>query len=257
MTTEVLRTRGLVARYGSVQVLHGIDLAIADGEIVALLGPNGAGKTTLLRAISRVVSTRGDIELAGVSAVGWSAARMARAGVGHIPEGRGTFVDLTVEENLRLGSLGRPRNQRWSASEDLARIYDTFPVLADTRKRVAGLLSGGQQQMLAVARALMARPRLLLIDEPSLGLAPIPTRELFAVLARLRADWSTSLLIAEQNARLSLEVADRVAVLAGGRIAASGSAAELADGDVIKRAYLGGRGGAQGTRRTEGIGTEK
>jgi branched-chain amino acid transport system ATP-binding protein len=251
MTTTSLQTRGLFARYGSVEVLHGIDLAIADSEIVVLLGPNGAGKTTLLRAISRVVSTRGEIELAGVNVTGWRAARMARAGVGHVPEGRGTFVDLTVEENLRLGALARPRDQRSSAHADLTHVYETFPVLADMRGSVAGLLSGGQQQMLAVGRALMARPRLLLIDEPSLGLAPIPTRQLFEVLARLRTDWSTSLLIAEQNARLSLDVADRVIVLAGGRVAAAGSAAELSDGDAIRRAYLGETGG------TEGIGTDQ
>lgn len=247
----LLQTRGLVARYGSVEALHGIDLAISDGEIVVLLGPNGAGKTTLLRAISRVVSTRGDIELAGNSVAAWKGARMARAGVGHVPEGRGTFVDLTVEENLRLGALARPAIRRSSVPADLAHVYETFPVLADMRRRVAGLMSGGQQQMLAVGRALMARPRLLLIDEPSLGLAPIPTRQLFEVLVRVRTEWSTSLLIAEQNARLSLEIADRVIVLSGGRVAAIGQAADLSDGDVIKRAYLGE------TLRTEGIRTER
>jgi branched-chain amino acid transport system ATP-binding protein len=251
MTASLLETRRLSARYGPVEVLHGIDLAISDHQIVALLGPNGAGKTTLLRAISGLVSTRGEIELAGSSIRGWKGARIARAGVGHVPDGRGTFVDLTVEENLRLGALARPRTHRSSISADLAQVYETFPVLADRRRIVAGLLSGGQQQMLAVGRALMARPRLLLIDEPSLGLAPIPTRQLFDVLARLRSEWSASLLIAEQNARLSLEIADRVVVLTGGRVAAAGPASELANGEAIRRAYLGE------TARTEGTGTKR
>ena len=220
MSAALLETCQLVARYGSVEVLHGIDFSIAHGEIVVLLGSNGAGKTTLLRAISRVVSTRGTIELAGVDIAGWSGARTARAGLGHVPEGRGTFVDLTVEENLRLGGLARPRAGRSTMRDDLDLVYATFPVLADMRGRAAGLLSGGQQQMLAIGRALMARPRLLLIDEPSLGLAPLLTQQLFEVLAHIRGDWSTSLLIAEQNARLSLEIADRVVVLANGRVAA-------------------------------------
>ncbi len=239
MSAALLETRQLVARYGSVEVLHGIDFSIAHGEIVVLLGANGAGKTTLLRAISRVVSTRGTIELAGVDIAGWSGARTARAGLGHVPEGRGTFVDLTVEENLRLGGLARPRAGRSTMRDDLDLVYTTFPVLADMRGRAAGLLSGGQQQMLAIGRALMARPRLLLIDEPSLGLAPLLTQQLFEVLAHIRGDWSTSLLIAEQNARLSLQIADRVVVLANGRVAAAGPAAEFRDGDVIRRAYLG------------------
>ncbi|MGI5460945.1 ABC transporter ATP-binding protein [Streptomyces sp. CA-249302] len=239
MTAPLLETRGLVARYGSVQVLHGIDIAVPQGEIAVLLGPNGAGKTTLLRAISRTVSTRGAIEFDAQDITGRSAARTARAGVGHVPEGRGTFVDLTVEENLRLGGLARPRVRRASAGQDLQLVYDTFPVLAEMRRRAAGLLSGGQQQMLAIGRALMARPRLLLIDEPSLGLAPLLTRQLFDVLVRVRDGWSTSLLIAEQNARLSLEIADRVIVLTGGRVAAAGPVAGFRDGDVIRHAYLG------------------
>ncbi|WP_405876434.1 MULTISPECIES: ABC transporter ATP-binding protein [unclassified Streptomyces] len=252
MSTALLEARHLVARYGSVEVLHGIDLALSDGEIVVLLGPNGAGKTTLLRAISRLVSTQGAIEYGAVDIVGWSGARTARAGVGHVPEGRGTFVDLTVEENLRLGSLARPRDQRSLVGRDFALVYDTFPVLAEMRTRAAGLLSGGQQQMLAIGRALMARPRLLLIDEPSLGLAPLLTRQLFEALARIRSEWSTSLLIAEQNARLSLDIADRVIVLTGGRVAAAGRVEEFRDGDVIKRAYLGETDGG-----AEAIGVKK
>jgi branched-chain amino acid transport system ATP-binding protein len=192
-----------------------------------------------------------------VDIAGWSGARTARAGLGHVPEGRGTFVDLTVEENLRLGGLARPRAGRSTTRGstmrgDLDLVYTTFPVLADMRGRAAGLLSGGQQQMLAIGRALMARPRLLLIDEPSLGLAPLLTRQLFEVLAHIRGDWSTSLLIAEQNARLSLQIADRVVVLANGRVAAAGPAAEFRDGDVIRRAYLG-----ESVADAERIGSEK
>ncbi|MFI7134327.1 ABC transporter ATP-binding protein [Nonomuraea sp. NPDC050153] len=250
MSTGLLETRRLVARYGSVEVLHGIDLDISPGEIVVLLGSNGAGKTTLLRAISRVVTTRGEITLSGASIADWSGARTARSGVGHVPEGRGTFADLTVEENLRLGGLARPRERRSSTRDDLAQVYATFPVLADMRRRAAGLLSGGQQQMLAIGRALMARPQLLLIDEPSLGLAPMVTQQLFETLAGIRREWSTSLLIAEQNARLSLRIADRAVVLAGGRVAAAGPTADFRDGDVIRRAYLGeAAGGPRGDER--------
>jgi branched-chain amino acid transport system ATP-binding protein len=237
--STILETHSLSARYGSVEVVRDIDLAISSDETVVLLGPNGAGKTTLLRAISRMIATRGQVAFAGTDVTSWRAARVARAGIGHVAEGRGTFVDLTVEENLQLGAMARPRALRGSVAEDLQRVYATFPILADKRRAVAGILSGGQQQMLAVARALMGRPRLLLIDEPSLGLAPIPTRELFAALTQIKTDWSTSLLIAEQNARLSLQVADRVVVLTGGRVAAIGTAAEIGAGDVIKRAYLG------------------
>jgi branched-chain amino acid transport system ATP-binding protein len=239
MSKVLLETHSLSARYGSVEVVHDINLAISSDETVVLLGPNGAGKTTLLRAISRMVATRGHVAFAGTDITNWRAARAARAGIGHVPEGRGTFVDLTVGENLHLGAMARPRALRGSVAVDLERVYETFPMLADKRRAVAGILSGGQQQVLAVARALMGRPRLLLIDEPSLGLAPIPTRELFAALTQVKADWSTSLLIAEQNARLSLQVADRVVVLTGGRVAAIGTAAEIGAGDLIKRAYLG------------------
>ncbi|KRE22296.1 ABC transporter ATP-binding protein [Agromyces sp. Soil535] len=239
MTGTLLRIEGLTARYGTVQVLHGVDLEIGSDEIVALLGPNGAGKTTLLRALSRVVSSRGRMVFDGTDISSWSGARTATSGVGHVPEGRGTFVDLTVDENLRLGALARPRELKSTAGADLDMVYETFPVLQDMRRRTAGLLSGGQQQMLAVGRALMARPRLLLIDEPSLGLAPIVTRQLFDVLAQIRRRWSVSLLIAEQNARLSLEIADRAVVLAKGQVAVSGSAEELGYGDAVRRAYLG------------------
>lgn len=236
----LLTVSGLTARYGSVQVLHGIDLEVGQRQIVALLGSNGAGKTTLLRSISRTVTSTGEISLDGTSIAGWSGARAARAGIGHVPEGRGTFVDLTVDENLRLGVLARARAERSTRDSDLDLIFRTFPVLREMRGRTAGLLSGGQQQMLAIGRALMARPRLLLIDEPSLGLAPMLTKQLFEVLSTIRDEWSISLLIAEQNARLSVEIADRVVVLSGGRVASAGPAEDFSDGEAIRRAYLGG-----------------
>ena len=236
---DLLTVHGLTARYGSLAVLHDIDLTVREGEIVALLGSNGAGKTTLLRSVSRIVTSTGVVRFDGTSIAEWSGARAARAGIGHVPEGRGTFVDLTVEENLRMGSIARPKAARPSARGDLELVYATFPVLEEMRRRTAGLLSGGQQQMLAIARALMARPRLLLIDEPSLGLAPMLTQQLFQMLTRIRDEWAVALLIAEQNARLSVDIADRVVVLAGGRVAAVGAASEFRDGEAIRRAYLG------------------
>lgn len=239
MSAPTLEVRDLRARYGSVEALHGVDVTVGRGRLVALLGGNGAGKTTLLRAVSGVVAQTGSILLDGEPIGGRAAAAVARAGVGHVPEGRGTFTDLTVAENLRLGTLARPRTLRGSADADLDLVYATFPVLREMRGRVAGLLSGGQQQMLALGRALLARPRLLLIDEPSLGLAPMLTRELFATFDTVRADWNTSILLAEQNASLSLSVADDVVVMAGGRVALAGPVEQFRDGSAIRDVYLG------------------
>ena len=239
MTAPVLEVRGIRARYGSVEALHGVDVIVGRGRLVALLGGNGAGKTTLLRAISGVVAQTGTVLLDGESLQGRAAAAIARAGIGHVPEGRGTFGDLTVVENLRLGLMARPRRLRANAAGDLDLVYATFPVLKEMRGRVAGLLSGGQQQMLAIGRALLARPRLLLIDEPSLGLAPMLTRELFATFDTVRTEWDTSILLAEQNASLSLSVADDVVVMAGGRIALSGPVEQFRDGTAIRDVYLG------------------
>jgi branched-chain amino acid transport system ATP-binding protein len=237
--TALLEVGDLTAGYGGVRVLHGIDLTVAENEIVAVLGANGAGKTTLLRALSGTVKSKGRVAFGGHPLAGTSAARIARAGLGHVPQGRGTFTSLTVEENVRLGVISRPRATRNQADDDLERIYDTFPVLREMRRRPAGALSGGQQQMLALARALLARPRLLLIDEPSLGLAPLTSADMFSVLARLRDEWSLSVLLAEQNARASLKVADRGVVLARGRVVASASAGELAADEGLRAAYLG------------------
>ncbi|TFV81006.1 ABC transporter ATP-binding protein [Microbacterium sp. dk485] len=248
----MLIAENLRARYGGVQVLHGVDLAIEEGEIVALLGANGAGKTTLLRALSRQVASSGAITLAGTRIDGLSTARVARLGLGHVPEGRGTFTELTVEENLRLGALARPRNLRARTAADLDLISETFPVLHEMRSRQAGALSGGQAQMLAVARALLARPRLLLVDEPSLGLAPLTTLELFNRFQSLRDAWSLTILLAEQNARLSLRIADRAIVLSRGSVALEGPAAELQDHDSLRAAYLGDAHSPAATSPSEG-----
>ena len=237
--TGLLEVAGLTAGYGGVRVLHGVDLTVGENEIVAVLGANGAGKTTLLRALSGTVRSGGRIEFLGRSLSGAHAARIARGGLGHVPQGRGTFTRLSVEENIKLGLVSRPSSTRGQADADLERIYGTWPVLEEMRRRPAGALSGGQQQMLALARALLARPRLLLIDEPSLGLAPLTSADMFSVLARLRADWSLSVVLAEQNARASLKVADRGIVLARGRVVAAAPADELAADDGLRAAYLG------------------
>jgi branched-chain amino acid transport system ATP-binding protein len=237
--SALLELRGVEAFYGRVPALHGIDLEVGEAEAVAVLGANGAGKTTLLRAISRTTRTTGTLRFGGDDLSALETDGVARAGVGHVPEGRGTFVDLTVDENLRLGTLLRGAKGRREGERDTAAVLELFPVLHDMRARPAGSLSGGQQQMLAVARALLGRPRLLLLDEPSLGLAPLTTQEIFGRLAELRESWGLSVLIAEQNVRLSLELADRAYVFEAGRVIASGPADDLANDPAVRRAYLG------------------
>ena len=237
MTTAVLQVRALRAGYGSIQVLHGIDFEVEDGTIVALLGANGAGKTTTLRALSGIIPGRGRITLDGrdVSAIG--AADRACLGIAHVPQGRGTFVDFTVEENLALGAY-TIRDKR-TIRDALDYWYGVFPWLAERRGQPAGSLSGGEQQMLAIARALMTQPRILMCDEPSLGLAPTITRDLFALLARLNKERGMAILLVEQNARLTLEIAHRAYVIESGEIKLAGGAAELRDNPMIQRAYLG------------------
>ena len=236
---SLLEIRGLRARYGRVEVLHDIDLTVEEGSVVALLGANGAGKTSLLRAISRAIDSTGTRTFAGTDISRLSTARIAKLGIGHVPEGRGTFGDFSVEENLRLGAISRPRDQRGDISKDLDVVFETFPILKQFRRRPAGALSGGQAQMLAVARALLGRPRQLLIDEPSLGLAPLTAQELFGRLTQLRDEWSLTIILAEQNARLSLAIADRAVLLARGRIEHDGPADDLATVDAIHRGYFG------------------
>jgi len=233
----VLALHDVVAGYGTGEVLHGIDVEVEDGGVTALLGANGAGKTTTLRAVSGMVRWRGSIRLAGRDLARLSTDRIARLGIAHVPQGRGTLARLSVRDNLRVGALRR--RDRADVATDLRRFLDLFPVLSERAESDAGTLSGGEQQMLALGRALMSRPRLLLLDEPSLGLAPVATRQLFEALPALREDWGVAMLVVEQNANLALHVADRAVVLESGRVALAGPAAEVAGPDDVRRAYLG------------------
>jgi branched-chain amino acid transport system ATP-binding protein len=232
----LLQVAELRAGYGPVQVLHGVDFAVNEGEVVVILGANGAGKTTTLRALSGMIPSRGHVEFAGQSLVGMKPEQVTRAGIAHVPQGRGTIADLTVEENLRIGAYSRKDRE---IDADIDRWYAMFPRLGERRTQAAGSMSGGEQQMLAISRALMSRPRLLLLDEPSLGLAPIVTQGLFRVLGELNRDYGTSMLIVEQNAQLALAIAHRGYVLETGAIAVSGDARDLSTNDDVRRAYLG------------------
>jgi branched-chain amino acid transport system ATP-binding protein len=233
----LLEVEDLHARYGPVPVLDGLDFHIGQGEVVVVLGANGAGKTTIMRAICGMVTTRGSVRLGGVQLVGRRPERIARLGVAHVPQGRGTFPELTVQENLEAGAY--LRRDRRVVQGDMDRWCDMFAVLGQRRAQRAGELSGGEQQMLAVARALMSRPRLLLLDEPSLGLAPLIIRGLFEQLDRLNEEDGTTMLIVEQNASLALAIADRGYVIEAGRLVLSGSADELSGNDSVRKAYLG------------------
>ena len=231
----LLTVSGLTAGYGPVEVLHGLDFTVGEGEIVVILGANGAGKTTTMRAVSGMIPRHGSIEFAGSDISGSKPDAIVRAGVSQVPQGRGTFTDLTVEDNLLAGGY----TLKGSVEEDLDRWFEVFPRLSERRDQKAGSLSGGEQQMLAVARAMMSRPMLLLCDEPSLGLAPLITKELFRVLGTLRDEHGMSLLVVEQNAGMSLALADRAYVLETGSIVATGTGDELLADDTIKEAYLG------------------
>ena len=233
---SLLEVEQLTGGYGAVRVLYGLDFTVDEGEIVVILGANGAGKTTTLRALSGVVDARGTIRFNGQRINGWATERIAAAGIAHVPQGRGTITDLTVDENLRLGAYTR-RDREVAA--DLELWYAVYPRLAQRRRQHAGSMSGGEQQMLAIARALMARPKLVLLDEPSLGLAPIITQELFRTLGDLNREHGISLLLVEQNAGLALGIAQRGYVLETGAIVVSGTAAELAGNDDVRKAYLG------------------
>lgn len=233
---SLLEVRGLRARYGPVEVLRGIDFSVDDGEVVVILGANGSGKTTTLRALTGMVETTGDVTFDGRSIEGARPEQVARAGVAHVPQGRGTVTDLTVEENLRLGAYTRKDKD---VAEDISRWYEVFPRLAERRQQQAGGMSGGEQQMLAIARAMMARPRLVLLDEPSLGLAPIITQGLFRTLGEMNRDLGIAMLVVEQNATLALAIATRGYVLETGEIVVEGTAAELAGNDDVRKAYLG------------------
>jgi branched-chain amino acid transport system ATP-binding protein len=230
---SLLALREVEARYGPVKALHGVTLEVGESEFVAVLGANGAGKTTTLRAISGTVRRSGDIRFAGKRLRTPEGA--ARAGLAHVPEGRGTFAELSVWDNLRLGAYRR----RGGTGDDAKRVFALFPVLEQRRNQQAGTLSGGEQQMLALGRALMSRPRLLLLDEPSLGLAPLVVKEIFDVLAKLNRDEGTAVLVVEQNANLALAAAARAYVLEVGRVVVDGPSDELRANESVRRSYLG------------------
>lgn len=235
----LLAIRDLHVNYGNVEVLHGISLDVAEGEIVALLGSNGAGKTTTLRTISGLIHPRsGEILMAGQPLAGLPAHRIVAMGLGHVPEGRRMFGALTVEENLRLGGY-LIRRDAAVLEQRMAQLYRTFPRLRERRGQLAGTLSGGEQQMLAIARALMLRPRIVVLDEPSMGLAPKLVRTIFGMIADI-CNEGTSILLVEQNARQALRIAHRAYVLESGRIALAGPARELAQDSRVRAAYLGG-----------------
>jgi branched-chain amino acid transport system ATP-binding protein len=235
--SAILSVSGLKAWYGLTQALHGIDFQVADGGITALLGANGAGKTTTLRGVCGMVKTTGTIEFAGAPIQGKSTEDVARLGIAHAVEGRGTFVNLSVEENLQLGAYGR--RSRAGVNEDIERAFTYFPVLKQRRTQQAGTLSGGEQQMLAISRALMLRPKLLLLDEPSFGLAPLIVEEIFGIMRGINREAQVSMLLVEQNASLALELADHAYLLETGRLVMSGPVAEFRKNDAIRRSYLG------------------
>jgi branched-chain amino acid transport system ATP-binding protein len=232
----LLEAKGLHAAYGETKVLHGIDFLVEEGGVTALLGANGAGKTTTLRAICGMVRTEGGLILGGESIAGMATEDVVRRGVAHVPDGRGTFMELTVEENMRLGSITRKDRQ---IEADFERMFGYFPRLKERFRQQAGTLSGGEQQMLAISRALLLRPRLLLLDEPSFGLAPLIVKEIFNIMRRIRDEEKVSILLVEQNASLALAFAEDAYLLETGRIVVSGKAADISKDESIRRSYLG------------------
>ena len=233
----LLELHDVKASYGAISALHGVSLKVEEGTVVALLGANGAGKTTTLRAISGMVKTTGEIHFAGNSITGRPPADVARLGIAHVPSGRGTMTQLTVWENLQMGAYVRRDREKVKADYERAMTY--FPWIRQRRDQLAATLSGGEQQMLAIARALMLDPRLLLLDEPSLGLAPIVIREIFDIVGTINRESGMTILVVEQNANLALRSAERAYVLEVGRVTLSGSSAELARNESIRKSYLG------------------
>jgi len=233
----LLEVGDLHAAYGTTRVLHGISFSLEEGSITALLGANGAGKTTTLRALCGMVDTQGQVSYAGSRIDGKSTEDIVRLGIAHVPDGRGTFVNLSTEENLRLGAY--VRKDRKAVEDDFERIYTYFPRLKERRHQQAGTLSGGEQQMLAVSRALMLRPRLLLLDEPSFGLAPLIVREIFGIMRTINQSEKVSILLVEQNAAMALDLADRAYVIETGRVVLSGTSSEIKQDEAVRRSYLG------------------
>ena len=237
MPSNLLEVKALKAAYGPTEALHGIDFGLEPGRITAILGANGAGKTTTLRAICQTVRTSGSALFEGQQLVGRATEEVVRLGVAHVPDGRGTFTALSVEENLRLGAHVRRDKER--IGTDLDKMYSRFPRLGERRHQQAGTLSGGEQQMLAISRALMLRPKLLLLDEPSFGLAPKIVAEIFRILRGINTEDGVSMLLVEQNAKLALELADQAYLLETGRVAMSGTSQQLMADESVRRAYLG------------------
>ncbi|NGX99535.1 MAG: ABC transporter ATP-binding protein [Candidatus Afipia apatlaquensis] len=235
--TTMLNVKDLRAYYGQVQALHGLTFSLNEGSLTTLLGANGAGKTTTLRAICNMVRSTGAIEFDGKPIGTRSTENVVRLGIAHVPQGRGTFTNMTVEENLQLGAISRSGKK--DIENDIEQMYGFFPVLKQRHTQQAGTLSGGEQQMLAVARALMLRPRLMLLDEPSFGLAPLIVRDLFGILGRINREHKVTILVVEQNAQLALELAEQAYVIETGRIVMSGSAKEIANNEDIRKSYLG------------------
>jgi branched-chain amino acid transport system ATP-binding protein len=233
----LLEVSGLKAGYGAGLVLHGIDFALEEGGIAAILGANGAGKTSTLRALCNMIRTTGEIRLDGERIDGIATEDIVRRGVAHVPDGRGTFAHLTVEENLRLGAY--TLGEKTALSDGLDTVYGYFPRLAERRRQQAGTLSGGEQQMLAISRALMLQPRLLLLDEPSFGLAPLIVEEIFAIMRQINQEQGVAILLVEQNAGLALALASHAYLLETGRLVISGPAAEISRDESIRRSYLG------------------
>jgi len=237
MSEPLLKVTGLTAWYGRIQALYGLDFEVPEKGVVTLLGANGAGKTTTLRALCGMIQTGGDILLGGQPIGGMATEDIVRLGIAHVPEGRGTFTAMTVEENLQLGAMTRGDTR--AIAEDIDRTYAYFPRLAERRSQQAGTLSGGEQQMLAISRALMLRPRLMLLDEPSFGLAPLIVEELFSILSDLKDKEGLAMLIVEQNAALALEIAEDAYLIETGRLVMSGPAQQIGSDENVRRAYLG------------------
>ena len=237
MSDILLQVRGLRAQYGQTKVLHGMDFEVKAGGITTILGANGAGKTTTLRAVCGMVQTQGEITLAGERIDGKATENIVRLGVAHVPDGRGTFLNFSVEENLRVGAY--TRKDKAEVALDFERMYTYFPRLKERRKQQAGTLSGGEQQMLAVSRALMLRPRLLLLDEPSFGLAPLVVQELFEIFKAINQSDRISMLLVEQNASLALRLADHAYLLETGKVVISGTSESIRNDESVRRSYLG------------------
>jgi branched-chain amino acid transport system ATP-binding protein len=235
--SAMLDIQDLRAYYGQVQALHGLQFSLHEGSVTTLLGANGAGKTTTLRAICNMIRSTGSIHFDGKPLKGKTTEGIVKLGIAHVPQGRGTFTRMTVEENLQLGAITRSGTK--AIANDIERMYAYFPKLKERSDQQAGTLSGGEQQMLAVARALMLRPRLMLLDEPSFGLAPLIVRDLFSILGRINRDEKVTILVVEQNAQLALELASHAHVIETGRIVMSGTAEAVANDEAMRKSYLG------------------